>query len=801
MTPPLMTTEEATQHRRVRMLVRGTVQGVGFRPFVHRQAVALGLAGWVANSPDGVVIEAEGAGEQLEELLRLIDAGSPARAAVTQVRVQELALRGDVGFVVQHSETSGACSTQVCPDLATCDDCLGELFDPANRRYRYPFTNCTHCGPRYSIIEGMPYDRARTTMRQFEMCAACRREYHDPADRRFHAEPNACPECGPRIALWDQAGQVQAYSDEALFATAAALREGRIVAVKGIGGFHLMVEAGNEAAVGRLRVAKGRDEKPFAVMFPTLADVRACCEVSEAEARLLCEPARPIVLLKKSAALQKCVSLQKNISPQERTGAIALAVTRGNARLGAMLPYSPLHHLLLHELDMPIVATSANLSDEPIVAEERQALSRLAGIADLFLVHDRPIVRSLDDSVAQLVLGEPQLLRRARGYAPAPVTTDKPADGVLAFGSHLKATIAVTCGAGTVLSHHLGDLETMAARDAYKAACDDALRLFAVQPRVAVRDLHPDYASSRAAELSGLPVVTVQHHLAHVAACMAEHSLAPPVLGVAWDGVGYGTDGTIWGGEFLAIDDAGWRRVAHLRPFRLPGGEAAAREPARSALGLLFAAYGEVALDMIDLAPVACYTSAQRAVLFRIMDQGINSPMTTSAGRLFDGFAALCGLHQRSSYEGQAAAALEWCADRDAKGVGYVMSLIDLPDGCLEIDWEPALTQAITDLRAGKSAGAISTSLHIGLADVIKEVSKRLGAHRVVLTGGCFQNILLTEQTVAALRSDGCEAFWQQRVPPNDGGIALGQAMWAIWSGDARSETARSKQGGRAQCA
>ncbi|UCH49223.1 MAG: carbamoyltransferase HypF [Betaproteobacteria bacterium] len=789
----------ATQRKRRRMLLRGTVQGVGFRPFVYRQAVVLGLAGWVANSPEGVIIEAEGSAERLGELLRLIDTESPAHAMVTSVKVQELAPLGEVGFVVRHSETAGRRSTQVSPDLATCDDCLSELFDAADRRYRYPFINCTHCGPRYSIIESLPYDRARTTMRRFQMCAACNSEYHDPADRRFHAEPNACPECGPRLALWDQAGTVQADDDEALLAAVAALREGRIVAVKGIGGFHLMVEAGNEAAVSRLRLAKGREEKPFAVMFPTLADVGSCCQVSVAEAALLCEPARPIVLLQKRVSLEKRGSVQKSTSVQISISAIAPAVTAGNARLGAMLPYSPLHHLLLHELAMPIVVTSANMSDEPIVANELEALTRLAGVADLFLVHDRPIVRALDDSVAQVVLDEPQMLRRARGYAPAPVTKTTLTGGILTFGGHLKATIALTCGAGTVLSHHLGDLETVSARDGYAAARSDLLQLFSVQPRVAARDLHPDYASSQAAELSGLPVVTVQHHLAHVVACMAEHGLAAPVLGVAWDGVGYGSDGTIWGGEFLAIDDAGWRRVAHLRPFRLPGGEAAGREPARAALGLLFAAYGEAALQMTDLAPIDCYTSARRAVLHRMLVQGINSPVTTSAGRLFDAFAALCGLHQRSSYEGQAAAALEWCADHRVHGAGYRMPLREGTDGCLQVDWQPALTEAITELRAGQPAGAVSASLHSALASAIAAVSKRLDAFRVVLTGGCFQNILLTEKTVAALRAVGCEPFWHQRVPPNDGGIALGQAAWAAWS--ARSESARSKQEEQTPCA
>lgn len=761
---PVATPTVTGTRSRLRICLNGIVQGVGFRPFVHRRATQLGLAGWVANSTQGVTIEVEGQRGLLDQFVRSIQAAPPTNAVVTSIEIEDLPPRGEVAFSVLDSETAGARSTQVVPDLATCDECLEELFDPNDRRYRYPFINCTSCGPRYSIVESLPYDRGRTTMRGFEMCAMCRNEYQDPAHRRFHAEPNACPECGPQIFLWDSSGKQLVSRDKALLATVAALRKGRIVAVKGIGGFHLLVDAGNETAVRRLRAAKRREEKPFAVMFPTLTDVREQCTVSVEEETLLCERARPIVLLRNTGT------------------AIASSVAPGNARLGALLPYSPLHYLLMHELRMPVVATSGNLSDEPIVSDETAVVERLRGVADLFLVHDRPIVRPLDDSVAQVVLGAPQLLRRARGYAPAPIAAGNLATGIVAYGSHVKATVAVTCGAGTVLSHHIGDLETVAARSAYDTASADIVRLFGVRPRLAACDLHPDYASSQAAQTSDLPVVAVQHHVAHVAACMAEHSLVPPVLGVAWDGVGYGTDGALWGGEFLGIDETGWHRVAHLRPFRLPGGEAAVREPARAALGLLFTAYGDGAVGMTDLAPVARFTRSERAVILRMLVHDINSPVTTSAGRLFDAFAALCRLQQRSGYEGQAAAALEWCAtDCDESG-GYVLPVCETAQGPLMVDWEPALTAALADLRSGKPAGAVSASLHGALARAIADVAKLLGAQRVVLTGGCFQNILLTEKAVAELRAVGCEPFWHRRVPPNDGGIAFGQAVWAAWS-------------------
>ena len=750
--------------KRLCIAVRGAVQGVGFRPFVYRQAAALELGGWVANSPEGVTIEVEGDPDAIAALIRSLREAAPPNAMIAAIDTRQIELGGEAGFTIRESRAAGARTAAVLPDLATCGDCLEDLFDPTDRRYRYPFVNCTHCGPRYSIIEDIPYDRARTSMRHFPMCAACRAEYEDPADRRFHAEPNACPGCGPRLALWDETGTTLVRDHAALLAAAAAIRDGQIVALKGIGGFHLIVDARDEAAVTRLRRRKRREEKPFAVMFPSLGAVRDNCRFSPEEEALLTGPARPIVLLRRAG------------------DGLAPSVAPGNPRLGAFLPYSPLHYLLLHQLDFPIVATSGNVSDEPIAIDNDEALTQLSAIADLLLVHDRPILRPVDDSVARVVCGQPQILRRGRGYAPAPIGVAGLAPGILALGGHLKTTIALSRGGEVIPSQHIGDLETVAARAVHARTIADSTRLYAATPRLLVRDLHPDYASTRAAEAIGLPVVAVQHHLAHVAACVAENGIAPPALGVAWDGTGYGPDGSIWGGEFLRIGRDGWRRIAHLRRFRVPGGEAAMREPRRAAIGILYEAFGEDVLAMTDLAPVATFSPIDRAVLARMLAQGVNAPLCSSAGRLFDALAALCGLRQRSSYEGQAAAEFEWAAEESMDDRYYEFAVRGpAEDGCLILDWQPALEAAIADLRARRPIAAVSAGFHRGVAAAIVEVARCVGEERVVLTGGCFQNARLTEGAVTALRDAGYEAFWHRRVPPNDGGIAFGQAVWAGW--------------------
>jgi hydrogenase maturation protein HypF len=748
--------------QRLRVNLRGAVQGVGFRPFVYREAQALGLGGFVANTPGGVSIEVEGTPDAIGAFVARIEQQPPPNARITDIARETLAPVGNTIFEVRESVLAGVPDATILPDLATCEDCRVEIFDPGDRRYRYPFTNCTQCGPRFSIIADLPYDRTRTTMRAFPMCAVCEAEYGDPANRRFHAEPNACPACGPSLALWNCEGAPAEERDGALLAAAQALRRGEIVAVKGLGGFHLMVDARNEAAVRRLRARKHREEKPFGVMFPSLKAVREACLVSDGEEALLTGPQQPIVLLRRQG------------------DDLAAAVAPHNPRIGAILPYTPIHHLLLSELGAPIVATSGNRSDEPIVIDENEALFRLAGIADCFLVHDRPILRPLDDSIVHVVAGRPQVLRRGRGYAPMPLAAaDLPA-GILALGGHLKTTIALSVGSGVVLSQHLGDLETAEARDAYGRATDDVTRLYRTPPRFIAHDLHPDYHSSRLAETMDLPTVAVQHHLAHVAACMAEHELAPPVLGIAFDGTGYGPDGTVWGGEFVLVTEHGWRRAAHLRPFRLPGGNLAIREPRRAAFGLLYEAFGRDALSMTDLPPIAAFSSSERVILAAMIDRGLNAPLTSSAGRVFDSIAALTGLRQRSNYEGQAAAELEW-AIADADCGAYAFTLRDAANsgGALVIDWEPALRSSLDDIRGGVTTATISARFHAGLAVMIGDVAARIGVPRVVLTGGCFQNARLTEATIETLRAAGMTPFWHERVPPNDGGLALGQAVWA----------------------
>ncbi len=747
---------------RERIAVTGNVQGVGFRPFVWREASARGLAGHVVNTPEGVTLEVEGPAEAIDALVAALKDPPPPAATVTLTR-QVVEPTGETGFAIRDSALGGTRSAAVLPDLATCEECFAEISDPANRRHRYPFTNCTHCGPRYSIITDLPYDRQRTTMRRFVMCPDCQREYEDPADRRFHAEPNACPVCGPQLALWNGEGTVLAERDDALRAAAAALAEGSIVAVKGLGGFHLMADARNEDAVRALRRRKHREEKPFAVMFASLDALVEAADPTDTEVEVLTSRERPIVLVR------------------QRPNALAGSVAPGNPLVGAMLPYTPLHHLLLDGLGFPVVATSGNRSDEPICTDELEALARLAGIADLFLVHDRPIERPVDDSVVRVIAGKPTVFRRARGLAPA-VAARGVRPGILAVGGHLKTTVALSTEAGVVLGQHLGDLDTIQARDAYDRGIADIQRLHDARPTLIARDMHPDYHSTRVAEGLAAPKVAIQHHLAHVASCMAEHGLEPPVLGVSWDGTGYGTDGTVWGGEFLLVTADGWRRVGYLRPFRLPGGEAAVREPRRSALGLLHAAFGADAFAMTDLAPVATFAPAERRALATMLERGLNAPVTTSAGRLFDAVAALLRLRQTTSHEGQAAMELEWAAEAGTaphdKEREYRIAITE-ENGVIILDWQPLVEALIADIRAGIARERAAAQFHDALALAIAATAARIGETTVVLSGGCFQNGRLTEKALTALNAAGLVPVRQERVPPNDGGLALGQAWWA----------------------
>ena len=724
---------------RLHVTLGGAVQGVGFRPFVYRLAVEMGLSGWVCNSSAGLILEVEGSQDQLDRFLDRLDAEKPSAAVVLTRETAYLAPAGWSGFEIRTSDRETGKTASVLPDLATCPACLAELRDPANRRYDYAFTNCTHCGPRYTIVEDIPYDRPRTTMRAFTMCPECAREYTDPQDRRFHAQPNACPRCGPRLLA---EGNGAAVGRPAIEQATEAILTGGIVALKGIGGFQLLVDARQPDAVSRLRTRKRREEKPFALMMASLEMVRQYCHVSAAEERLLTSSAAPIVLLR----------------PNGKPG-IAPNVAASSPYLGVMLPYSPLHHLLMKACPFPVVATSGNLSDEPIAIDNDDARVRLGGIADLFLVHDRPIARPCDDSVARVVRGRASVMRRARGFAPLSVFLGFDLPPVLAVGGHLKNTVAIALGRQVFLSQHVGDLDTLEARQAFEWAIADLCRLYRFEPKLVACDLHPDYASTRWALGSGLPVVQVQHHQAHAAACAAENGLRGPYLGVAWDGTGYGTDGTVWGGEFFRVDGTKFERIAHLRPFRLPGGEAAVREGWRSAASLLAAALG----------PQAVPERPQRSVVLQMLARGLNAPWTTSVGRLFDAVASMTGVAEESRFEGQAAMLLERQID-EVNDDAY-----PLTDG----DWAPIIEAVRCDVSRGESASHVSARFHNALANWIVSVAGQAGIPQVALSGGVFQNRYLVERTAALLEARGFQVYTHQRVPPNDGGIALGQAVVA----------------------
>jgi hydrogenase maturation protein HypF len=750
------------------LVVHGAVQGVGFRPFVFRLAKSLGLTGWVINNPGGVVIEVEGLIDATTEFLLRLEREKPEAAYLHGVEPTHLEQRGYEEFLILPSEDGGQRSAFVLPDLATCPECAAEIADPANRRYRYPFTNCTNCGPRYSIIESVPYDRPNTTMSGFVMCDACKAEYDNPADRRFHAQPNACPDCGPHLTLLDERGETVAERDRALALAASEVLSGRIVAVKGIGGFQLLVDASNEAAVQRLRERKRRMEKPFAVMHPSLAAVKRDCIVDEREERLLRSPQAPIVLLHRKREQHK-----PGVNPT-----ICDAVAPGNPDLGVMLPYSPLHLLLMERIGRPVVATSGNISDEPICIDNKEALERLKGIADTYLVHDRPIARHVDDSVVRVVLGREMVLRRARGYAPLPIGLADSGLPILAVGAHQKGAVALAVGNQAVVSQHIGDLETLASELAFQRVIDDLSTMYGTSPAAIACDLHPDYTSTRYAHSAGLPIVQVQHHHAHILSCMADNQITGPVLGVAWDGSGFGPDGTVWGGEFLTVCETDYARFASLRAFRLPGGEKAVREPRRCALGALYEVLGEEAFTRKDLAPLMEFNDSNLKVLASMLRTGLNSPLTSSAGRLFDVVASLAGVRQTLRHEGQAAMELEFAARHSHTPSRYPV-MLEAVNGPNVLDWEPMLHTLLADIGRQTPIATISRRFHNTLAYSISLVAEAAGIEKVVLSGGCFQNRLLTELTVLKLRDAGFKPFWHQRVPPNDGGIALGQLVAA----------------------
>ncbi|HCU23514.1 MAG TPA: carbamoyltransferase HypF, partial [Deltaproteobacteria bacterium] len=711
--------------------IRGIVQGVGFRPFVFRLAQEMGLSGWVRNSSEGVRIEVEGEAERLGKFLLRLQKEKPLHADFRSLEHRPLKTKGEHRFEIRLS-IAGRKTAPVLPDLATCPECLQEIFDPQNRRHRYPFTNCTQCGPRFSIVEALPYDRANTTMKKFSMCASCRSEYENPQDRRFHAQPNACPDCGPYLELWDAEGKKLVSHNAALTQSAEALRCGKILAVKGIGGFHLMVDAGNDAAVTQLRKRKLRKEKPFALMFPSLHSLQGCAEVSELEAALLTSSEAPIVLLRK----KEFSRFSSGIAP-------------GNPYLGAMLPYAPLHHLLLAELDFPVVATSGNLSEEPICIDEKEALIRLKDLADLFLTHQRPIARHVDDSIVRVVEGREMILRRARGYAPFSFPLENEAEAILAVGGHMKNTVALSVGEEVVLSQHIGDLETPQAFAGFQETMARFQDFYDAKPKRFVCDLHPDYASTRYAAEHGLPLLRVQHHHAHVVSCMAEHDLHGQVLGVAWDGTGFGSDGTIWGGEFLLSTRRAFERAAHFLTFLLPGGEKAVREPRRAALGLLYETWGEGVFAKQDLALREAFHLEEWNLLREMLLKNLHCPRVSSAGRLFDGVASLLGIRHKADFEGQAAMKLEFAAERANHRETYPFTI--LGDAPLIVDWRPMISAILQDRQGEKSVDHLARKFHNTLVEMILQIAERVGEKKVVLSGGCFQNKLLTELSIRRL--------------------------------------------------
>ena len=731
----------------VRARVGGTVQGVGFRPFVFRLATELGLGGRVCNDERGVEIEVEGGEAELERFFERLVTDAPPLAAIEGISREAIEPRSERGFKIVASTRAGQAAAAVSPDTATCDDCLAELFDAADRRFRYPFITCTNCGPRFTIVRGIPYDRALTTMAGFEMCAACRREYEDPRDRRFHAEPNACSVCGPQVRLLGVSGDPVA-------AAAQAILDGAIVAVKGLGGYHLACRADSEPAVSALRDRKHRYDKPFALMVPSVAAAHDLVDLAGDDEELLCSRARPIVL-----------------APRRPDANVARSVAPRSADLGVMLAYSPLHHLLLADAGVPLVMTSGNVSDEPIAFADDDARERLAPIADLFLVHDRPIHTRTDDSVVRATGGGPPLMiRRSRGYVPdsidLPTEAERP---ILACGAELKSTFCLAKGCRAWVSHHIGDLQNYETLRSFGDGIEHFTRLFETEPELIVHDLHPDYLSTRYATERDVPRLAVQHHHAHLAACLAEHGRTGPAVGAIYDGTGYGPDGSVWGGELLVGGLDGFERAGHLWPVRMPGGDRAVQEPWRMAAAWLVAATGQTPPPppTIDVDPGLWRDVCTLAA------NGLASPATTSAGRLFDAVAALSGVRSHARYEGQAAIELEAICERPDRG--YPLPVVDDV-----LDARATIEAIAADVDAGISASMVSARFHATLAHATAHacarVAERDGHATVVLSGGVFQNRILLSLTRTALEELGLEVLVPERLPPNDGGISYGQA-------------------------
>ncbi|MCX7086796.1 MAG: carbamoyltransferase HypF [Methylococcales bacterium] len=743
----------------------GLVQGVGFRPFVARLAKQCQQMGWVANTHAGVTIEIEGTPAQQQLFLNSLNTQLPPFADIKLLSVTPRALKGYQDFHIKASTAEGKPSLFVLPDIATCPACIQDIFDVSSRYYRYPFTSCCNCGPRYSIMSRQPYDREHSSMAEFNICPACQQDYQDNDNRRFHAQTIACAACGPRLRLQDESGYLLAEADSALLVTSKYLRAGKIIAAKGIGGYQLLVDATNPAAVERLRERKQRAHKPFALMVADMATAQQLCVISTLEQTALTSPAAPIALLMRRET-EKNTLLPARFPQLE----LAEAVTFKHPLLGIMLPHSPMHHLLLHYVKTPLVATSGNRQNEPICIDDTQAITRLTGVADYFLSHNRLILRPLDDSVIRVINTKPTVLRRARGYTPLPIALNKPMPDTLAVGGQLKNTVAISHAQHAVLSQHLGDLDSMLTQQQFQTTLTDLQQFYGCTPTRIMHDLHDGYSSSQFSAQQSIPTHPVQHHYAHVLSCMAEHGLQAPALGVAWDGSGLGSDGTLWGGEFLLINPQGFQRYAHFRSFALPGGHKAIQEPRRAALGLLY----EIAPDYLYPQHNLHFSAQERSLLYAALSKQLNCPRTSSVGRLFDAVASLLGVCHINHYEGQAAMALEMKAMSVSSAQHYPFELRS--SSPIIIDWQMTLEKLLDDIHY-LSIEHIATLFHNTLAEIILSIALKADRKTVILSGGCFQNALLVEKAVHKLTAAGFTAYCHEKVPPNDGGLALGQLL------------------------
>ncbi|GAB4376379.1 MAG: carbamoyltransferase HypF [Calditrichia bacterium] len=748
---------------RKRIKIEGIVQGVGFRPFVYNLARRLELTGWVRNDSFGVTIEAQGRNQNLQRFLEELKNHPPILSSITHLNQKEIPPDHDMAFVIKKSQRHPRQFTLISPDIATCPECLQELFNPADRRFRYPFINCTNCGPRFTIVQDIPYDRPKTTMAEFRMCPQCLAEYRNPADRRFHAQPNACPHCGPEVCLVDREGNK--IGGDPFQNAARLIQEGAIVAVKGLGGFHLAVDATNEEAVTLLRQRKLRYEKPLAIMSRDVALIKSYALVTEREEEILLSPQRPIVLL-----------------PKKPGNTLAPSISPDNEYFGVMLPYTPVHHLLMGELSIPaIVMTSGNLSEEPIAFRNEDARNRLGHIADYFLMNNRDIYQRADDSVVRLVSDKIAYIRRSRGFVPRPIMINRELPSVLAVGGELKNTICLNKKRFFFLSQHIGDLENLETLTFFEESISHLKKILEIEPRALAYDLHPEYLSTKwAKEQRELPLMGIQHHHAHIASCMAEYGLTGKVIGFSLDGTGYGEDGTIWGGEILLADELQYQRVAHFRPTRMPGGEKAIKEPWRMAT-----AYCRECGISLEPSGISFNVSdEERRMVEEMLVKNINSPVTTSCGRLFDAIAALVGLKSKAGYEGQAAMLLEARLENEKSSLNdpYEFDL-KVEEGKWIIDWEPVIYRVIEDVRQNVGAGKISWRFHEGLVNGFVRLAHILknsfGESRIVLSGGCFQNKYLSERLSQELKDERFEVFIHTQVPPNDGGLSLGQAYIA----------------------